>query len=101
MPLRPTGAQGNADKAEKSTGLADDDPCMYAHALPASNEPEAPGRAALVLRPVQLTATGRRKRKDHGGVRGAGKSWTDEEEGLFLAALDLHGMPLRPCSCLI
>ena len=94
--VHPTGAQSNADKAGKSIRLADHDPCVHAHALPASNDPEAPGKAAPVLRPAQLTATGRRKRKDHGAAREAGKSWTDEEEGLFLAALDLHGMALQP-----
>lgn len=91
-----TGAQSNADEAGKSIRLADHDPIVRVHALPASSDPEAPGKAAPVLRPAQLTATGRRKRKDHGAARDAGKSWTDEEEGLFLAALDLHGMALQP-----
>ena len=40
---------------------------------------------------LEVTATGRRKRKDHGAAREAGKTWSDDEERLFLEALDLHG----------
>lgn len=40
---------------------------------------------------LEVTATGRRKRKDHGAAREAGKTWSDDEECLFLEALDVHG----------
>ena len=53
--------------------------------LPASTGGEAPGDK------LEVTATGRRKRKDHGAPREAGKTWSDDEESLFLEALDLHG----------
>ena len=40
----------------------------------------------------ELTATGRRKRKDTGAKReGAAKGWTEEEERLFLEGLELYG----------
>lgn len=39
----------------------------------------------------ELTATGRRKRKDTGTNRAQSRGWSDEEEKLFLEALDLHG----------
>lgn len=40
----------------------------------------------------ELTASGRRKRKDTGARReGAAKGWTEEEERLFLEGLQLHG----------
>lgn len=42
--------------------------------------------------PGELTATGRRKRKDVGARReGTAKGWTDEEERLFLEGLELFG----------
>ena len=48
--------------------------------------------------PSQVTATGRRKRKDHGTAREAGKSWSADEERRFLEALDLCGtQSLVPC----
>ena len=48
--------------------------------------------------PSQVTATGRRKRKDHGSAREAGKSWSADEERLFFEALDLCGtQSLVPC----
>ncbi len=53
--------------------------------MPAPKGGEAPGNN------LEVTATGRRKRKDHGAARDPGKSWTDDEERLFLEALDLHG----------
>ncbi|KAK9830977.1 hypothetical protein WJX81_004646 [Elliptochloris bilobata] len=42
-------------------------------------------------RPVELTATGRRKRKDTGAVREKARGWSEAEEALFREALDLHG----------
>ena len=40
----------------------------------------------------ELTATGRRKRKDVGAKReGTAKGWTEEEERLFLEGLELFG----------
>ena len=40
----------------------------------------------------ELTASGRRKRKDVGAKReGAAKGWTAEEERLFLEGLELFG----------
>ncbi|PNH09515.1 Myb-like protein G [Tetrabaena socialis] len=37
------------------------------------------------------TNSGRRRRKDVGKQRQAGRAWTPEEEALFLKALELHG----------
>ena len=53
--------------------------------MPASTGREAPKDT------LEVTATGRRKRKDHGAAREAGKTWSDDEERLFLEALDMHG----------
>lgn len=39
----------------------------------------------------EVTATGRRKRKDTGTNRAQSRGWSEEEEKLFLEALDLHG----------
>mmetsp|Transcript_8971 Transcript_8971/g.19194 ORF Transcript_8971/g.19194 Transcript_8971/m.19194 type:complete len:703 (-) Transcript_8971:278-2386(-) len=39
----------------------------------------------------EITETGRRRRKDVGKQREKGRPWTDEEERLFGAALELHG----------
>lgn len=39
----------------------------------------------------ELSATGRRKRKDTGTNRTQSRGWSEEEEKLFLEALDLHG----------
>lgn len=39
----------------------------------------------------EVSATGRRKRKDTGTNRAQSRGWSDEEEKLFLEALDLHG----------
>ncbi len=41
-----------------------------------------------------FTATGRRKRKDTGSVREKARSWSEDEEKLFLASLELHGRAL-------
>ena len=51
-------------------------------------------KAKCGLGALQVTATGRRKRKDHGAAREAGKSWSGDEERLFLEALDLYGTQL-------
>ena len=40
---------------------------------------------------LQLSATGRRKRKDTGTNRSQSRGWSEEEERLFVEALDLHG----------
>jgi hypothetical protein len=42
---------------------------------------------------VELTASGRRKRKDAGirQEKGKARPWTEDEERLFLEALKLHG----------
>ena len=75
--------------------------------MPPPKEGEAPGGT------LEVTATGRRKRKDHGAARDPGKSWSDDEERLFLEALDLYGevachmsiknkrWQLQPAWCLI
>lgn len=39
----------------------------------------------------ELSATGRRKRKDTGTNRAQSRGWSEEEEKLFGEALDLHG----------
>ena len=39
----------------------------------------------------EVSATGRRKRKDTGTNRAQSRGWSEEEEKLFLEALDLHG----------
>ena len=45
----------------------------------------------------EMTATGRRKRKDTGTVREKARSWSEAEETLFLESLELHGIapPLK------
>ena len=62
---------------------------------PASNGGKDVRKEAVVARPVDRTGTGRRKRKDHGAAREAGKTWSDDEERLFLEALNVHGE--APC----
>lgn len=59
--------------------------------LPASKNGEAPGDSGPVMGTVEVTATGRRRRKDQGAARDAGKPWSDNEECLFLEALNLYG----------
>lgn len=44
-----------------------------------------------------LSLTGRRKRKDTGTQRSASRSWTDDEERLFLEALAFHGRDWKKC----
>ncbi len=39
----------------------------------------------------ELSATGRRKRKDTGTNRTQSRGWSEDEERLFVEALDLHG----------
>lgn len=46
---------------------------------------------------MEYSASGRRKRKDTGGTRNTSRSWTDEEERLFLEALSLHGRDWKRC----
>ncbi|EFN57719.1 expressed protein [Chlorella variabilis] len=46
----------------------------------------------------EFTATGRRKRKDTGKQRQQSRSWTDEEERLFLEALQLYGRDWKRCA---
>ena len=94
------GASGNKKSTgttQKVTTLARDEPvvanqetCLMTADL-AEKTKYGPG-------PSQVTATGRRKRRDHGTAREAGKSWSADEERLFLEALDLHGTQLLiPC----
>ncbi|BDA42520.1 probable histone H2A deubiquitinase MYSM1 at C-terminar half [Coccomyxa sp. Obi] len=45
-----------------------------------------------------LTATGRRKRKDTGSVREKARPWSEDEEKLFLASLELHGRNWKACA---
>jgi protein MYSM1 len=46
----------------------------------------------------EYTATGRRKRKDTGKQRQQSRSWTDEEERLFLEALQVYGRDWKRCA---
>ncbi|KAL4859895.1 putative dolichyl-diphosphooligosaccharide--protein glycosyltransferase subunit 3B [Chlorella vulgaris] len=46
----------------------------------------------------EFTATGRRKRKDTGKQRQQSRSWTDDEERLFLEALQLYGRDWKRCA---
>jgi protein MYSM1 len=46
----------------------------------------------------EFTATGRRKRKDTGKTRAQSRSWTDDEERLFLEALQLYGRDWKRCA---
>jgi protein MYSM1 len=39
----------------------------------------------------ETTATGRRRRRDAGAAREKARSWSEDEERLFLEALELHG----------
>lgn len=43
-------------------------------------------------------AGSRRKRRDTGQQRTAGRAWLEEEEALFLAALDTHGRDWKACA---
>ena len=86
----PSGTQGGTAKAQKATTLARNEPVVAKQgtALMEACSSEKPKHSPGLL---QVTATGRRKRKDHGTAREAGKSWSDDEERLFLEALDFYG----------
>ena len=60
-----------------------------AHGAGCSRDTIAEGAVA-----EDLTATGRRKRKDTGSVREKSRPWSEDEEELFLASLEVHGRAL-------
>lgn len=78
------GAQLRKSKGSKSTPVA---------AIAGGSEELQPDIQTSADGPQdqELTATGRRKRKDTGTNRAQSRGWSDEEEKLFLEALDLHG----------
>lgn len=81
------GAQGRKSKGGKAAAVA---------ATAAGNEEFQPAvktstDACDGPQDQELSATGRRKRKDTGTNRVQSRGWSDEEEKLFLEALDLHG----------
>lgn len=92
-----SGTQKSTGTTQKAITLARDEPVVANQetSLMAADSAENPKYGPG---PSQVTATGRRKRKDHGSAREAGKSWSADEERLFLEALDLCGtQSLVPC----
>ena len=82
-----TGVQSRKSKGGKTAAVA---------ATAAGSEDLQPDTNALAEAcdgpdEQQVTATGRRKRKDTGTNRAQSRGWSEEEEKLFLEALDLHG----------
>ena len=91
------GTQKGTGTTQKATALARNEPVVANQevSLMAAESAEMPKYGPG---PLQVTATGRRKRKDHGTAREAGKLWSDDEERLFLEALDVHGTQfINPC----
>lgn len=78
------GAQLRKSKGAKTTAVA---------ATAAGSEEFQPDLQTSADGPQdqELSATGRRKRKDTGSNRAQSRGWSEEEEKLFLEALDLHG----------
>jgi len=62
---------------------------------PGGDESHAAGAAAVAS---EFTATGRRKRKDTGAQRTASRSWSEDEERLFLEALAIYGRDWKKCA---
>lgn len=75
--------KGSGDTMQLNTGAAVD---------PASGAGDVADTPAGV---EEVTATGRRKRKDTGAVREKARAWSQDEEMLFLEALELHGRQLH------
>lgn len=83
--------KGKKKKAAKSAALKD--------ASPKPGRRPASGDATCGEEgPIDLSVTGRRKRKDSGQARTVSRSWTDEEENLFIEALTLHGRDWKKCA---
>ena len=92
-----SGTQKSTGTTQKATTLARDEP-VVANQETSLMAADSAGKPKYGPGPSQVTATGRRKRKDHGTAREAGKSWSADEERLFLEALDLCGtQSLVPC----
>ena len=61
------------------------------HGTLSADEPAAGTGSRGAAAEQEVTASGRRKRKDTGAAREKGRSWSEEEERLFQEALDIHG----------
>lgn len=82
-----TGAPGRRSKATK-TATAAGPPTGEEEFKPDTVVSEEPDNGSAEQ---ELSATGRRKRKDTGTNRTQSRGWSEEEERLFVEALDLHG----------
>lgn len=90
---------GRGSKRSKGRRRAGKKPAAAPHAnggaAPGDTAADAPDAAAPC---DEITATGRRKRKDTGQARSASRAWSDDEERLFVEALGLHGRDWKACA---
>uniref|UniRef100_A0A1D2AG52 Myb-like, SWIRM and MPN domain-containing protein 1 n=1 Tax=Auxenochlorella protothecoides TaxID=3075 RepID=A0A1D2AG52_AUXPR len=89
----------DADELEYAAGAPEclSEPGLKAHGR-LSPDPVPAEAGHVAPDQHQLTASGRRKRKDTGKQRTTSRSWSSGEESLFLEALDLHGRDWKKCA---
>ena len=80
----PAGTASRKSKANKAAATPATDDADFGDVETVKKQPEASEQQ-------ELSATGRRKRKDTGTNRAQSRGWSEEEERLFGEALDLHG----------